>query len=114
MSASVSDRHGSAHDPMCDDHHEGDCPWCNFAARVREDEKWKADLAITIWEQHANGAYSRALRDAIEAVKAALPVLVIDPGVPGFDPSERKAYQIGARYGVAKAAAAIEALGGER
>ena len=108
------------HDPMCPyEKWQDDCQ-CDLIARVREDERGKRDAdgpwfrsvvhecCVRVQDERA-----AALRDAVEAVKAALPI-DIDPGVPGFDPTERKAYQIGARYGVAKAVAAIEALGGER
>ena len=64
------------HDPLCDFKDNGEwadiCDQCALIAAVREDEKWKADLAITFWEQHASGSYQRALRDAVEAVKVSL------------------------------------------
>lgn len=79
---------------MCADYTDERCA-CVLIARVREDEKWKADLAITLWEQHANGAYNRALRDAVEAVK-----LSCSADIELVERSE--------------VIAAIEALGGER
>ena len=77
MSASVSDRHGSAHDPMCDDHHDGgDCPWCNFAARVREDERTSSRSLLANEKAYQSGyehglgvGRDAALRDAVEAVR---------------------------------------------
>ena len=104
------------HDPMCPNNSASCCPWmgdcncdcqCNFIVRVREDER-KYGMVPGF-----DLGYAAALRDAVEAARAALPINIA-PSIPGFDPTERKAYQIGARYGAAKVIAAIEALGGER
>lgn len=111
------------HDPMCDDHHDGgDCPWCNFAARVREDEQVKRDADGPWFRSVVHECCERvqteraaALRDAVEAVKAC----------DDLQPSWWKSMFFGGRRARAwcqygwdwhkrDAVAAIEALGGKK
>ena len=76
MSASVSDRYGSAHDPLCptfrypDDHCQ-----CHLIAKVREDERCKAELHnyhMPAWTAGFAKGYADALDAAETAVAEAL------------------------------------------
>ena len=114
MSASVSDRNGSAHDPMCIAYGNVSCRQCecDLIARVREDASGLSDEAIYM------DGYVAALRDAAEAVKAALDAGLAtstdkalyffeadkDDPTLGYDVTFHKDSLV----------AAIEALGGER
>ena len=92
------------HDPMCPmiwDPTPFDCGLCDLIARVREDERGYAkqtSTAIMAYDEGRRDGYAAAMRDAVEAVKAAL---TDDDGYVRQSELD-------------DAVAAIEALGGQR
>jgi hypothetical protein len=102
------------HDPLCPDgradHNKppvSQCGWCEFSARVREDERARI---FALSERVKDSQYAAALGDAVEAV--ALVETYMD--FPFESPSLAMSGETGVWLVREQALAAIKALGGER
>ena len=94
------------HDPLCPKARwpqDEDCYECLLIARVRQDQNQANTKMRTVFhEQGLREGYAEALRDAVAALKGAMP-----------DEDEGWEKSIAAAW-MRHAIAAIEALGGER